>query len=327
MAVNKVVINTPEGERTLIDLMGDTVTEETLLKGTTAHNASGEVITGTMVQPIKYIESLDETNLVNFRDLESGQYVIYGYFSPYANSDIAISADNSLISVIWKSAGSHIICLDPLNAKVVFFEILVDDTQEKGFTYTRTIIPMLDVYGLIEKVGTLDELTTEEKSNLVGAINEVLTKIPSRQGATHGVVTSGSGSVYTATVEGIDQLVAGATFIMIPHTTSTVVTPKLNVNGLGEKNIRRRVSNSTVTTVAASSTNWLYANKPIRMMYDGTYWIADLDRPNANDIYGTLPVANGGVPSCSDATEGQFLRVVNNTPTWCTVENAEVVSF
>ena len=30
------------------------------------------------------------------------------------------------------------------------------------------------------------------------------------------------------------------------------------------------------------------------MTYDGTYWIADLDRPNATDIYGTVPVANGG---------------------------------
>lgn len=105
---------------------------------------------------IQRIESLDQEKLVNFRDLDSGSYMIYGYFSPYPNSDIAISADNSLIHVIWKAAGSHVICLDPLNAKIVFFEMLVDETQEKGYQYTRTIIPLLDLYGLIARVEALE---------------------------------------------------------------------------------------------------------------------------------------------------------------------------
>lgn len=48
MAVNKVVMNTQNGEETLIDLTDDTVTPETLAEGTTAHDKSGEVITGTM---------------------------------------------------------------------------------------------------------------------------------------------------------------------------------------------------------------------------------------------------------------------------------------
>lgn len=137
-------------------------------------------------RPITRIESLDTTKLVNFRDLESGQYLLYGYFSPYENSDISLTADNSLVSVIRKNAGSHLICLDPLNAKVVFFEILVDETAEKGYQYTRTIIPLLDVNALIEKVGNLDELETQDKTSLVAAINEAL-----RSGGSGG--SSGSG--------------------------------------------------------------------------------------------------------------------------------------
>lgn len=42
MAINKVVY----GSQTLIDLTADTVTESTLLKGATAHDASGETIEG-----------------------------------------------------------------------------------------------------------------------------------------------------------------------------------------------------------------------------------------------------------------------------------------
>lgn len=43
--VNKVVL----GSDTVLDLTSDTVTPETLLVGTTAHNAKGEIITGTLV--------------------------------------------------------------------------------------------------------------------------------------------------------------------------------------------------------------------------------------------------------------------------------------
>ena len=43
MAVNKVVY----GDRVIMDLTADTVSPETLLKGQTAHDPSGEIITGT----------------------------------------------------------------------------------------------------------------------------------------------------------------------------------------------------------------------------------------------------------------------------------------
>lgn len=48
MAVNKVVYNTKDGEQVLMDLTGDTVTPETLAVGATAHNASGEMIVGSL---------------------------------------------------------------------------------------------------------------------------------------------------------------------------------------------------------------------------------------------------------------------------------------
>lgn len=44
MAVNKVVY----GGETLVDLTGDTVTPETMVAGTTAHNAAGVAVTGVL---------------------------------------------------------------------------------------------------------------------------------------------------------------------------------------------------------------------------------------------------------------------------------------
>lgn len=49
MAVNKVVLN----DEVKLDLSADTVTPETLAKGVTAHNAAGELITGTMEAGLK----------------------------------------------------------------------------------------------------------------------------------------------------------------------------------------------------------------------------------------------------------------------------------
>ena len=103
-----------------------------------------------------------------------------------------------------------------------------------------------------------------------------------------GITTAGTGSAYTATVEGIDAVETGVTFMMIPHIASTAVNPTLDVNGLGAKSIRRRVSGNTATTVTGSTENWISANKPIMVTYDGDYWVVDFDRPNANDLYGTL---------------------------------------
>lgn len=56
--INKVVKSTGE---TLIDLTGDTVTAETLLKDVTAHDRSGAKITGTAVMPIIISETSDTT--------------------------------------------------------------------------------------------------------------------------------------------------------------------------------------------------------------------------------------------------------------------------
>lgn len=56
MAVNKVSIN----GATVLDLTADTVTPETLSMGVTAHNAAGELITGTHIEPVTYYTGEDE---------------------------------------------------------------------------------------------------------------------------------------------------------------------------------------------------------------------------------------------------------------------------
>ena len=137
------------------------------------------------------------------------------------------------------------------------------------------------------------------------------------------VTTSGSGSVYTATVEGITSLSAGVSFVMIPHVESTTSSPKLNVNSLGEKLIRRRVSNCTGTFYNASAPNdWLAAGKPITVTYDGEYWIADLPVPNANDIMGAVGIGHGGT-GATTATQARINLGIETTDGTVSSGNAD----
>jgi len=118
------------------------------------------------------------------------------------------------------------------------------------------------------------------------------------------IASGGTGSAYTATVPGITSLVAGISFTMIPNVVSTAVSPTLNVNNLGAKPIRQRLSNSTQSTVTGAEANWLAAGKPVNVMYDGAFWVVDFVRPNMASAYGMLPVSK--VSGLDDALSGKL---------------------
>lgn len=110
-----------------------------------------------------------------------------------------------------------------------------------------------------------------------------------------GVTTTGTGAAYLATVKTIDSLAVGVTFIMVPHTISTTTAPTIDVNGLGAKRIRLRLSTSPNTTIALTNEEFLQSGLPVRLTYDGTQWVIDdMTQPNANGLYGAVPIASGG---------------------------------
>lgn len=106
--------------------------------------------------------------------------------------------------------------------------------------------------------------------------------------------TSSDGVAYTATVPGITALTAGLSFIMVPNTISTSVSTTLNVNGLGSKNLRIRSTGYTATSVSPSAANWLGNGKPVRVTYDGMWWIADVVAdPGSDFTYSTTDLTAG----------------------------------
>lgn len=129
-----------------------------------------------------------------------------------------------------------------------------------------------------------------------------------------GITTAGDGSAYTATVPGITSLVAGVSFIMIPHTISTSTSPTLNVNSLGAKTIRRRLGNIATELQTGHNASWLASGIPFRVVYDGDCWVVEgHSKPAAVDLYGTVAVDKGGTGASDAATARNNLGAVSKS--------------
>lgn len=118
-----------------------------------------------------------------------------------------------------------------------------------------------------------------------------------------GITTAGTGSAYTASVPGITALTSGVSFVMVPHVVSASTAPTLNVNNLGAKTIKRRLSSLSTSVQTGYIATWLTKGIPFRVVYDGTQWIVEgLTRPASADLYGTLSIDKGGTGATDAAT-------------------------
>lgn len=149
---------------------------------------------------ITYLESLDITNLVNLRDLESGTYVLYGRFRPHAGASATMSfSSRLLVNVIKQTSKSSVQVFYPVNNCVQF--LTITDSE-----YERTNVYLNDLLADVATIGDANNLNTTS-TNLVDAINELLTTIGGLQ--PKAVMKSidlpasgwtGSGTVYSQTV-------------------------------------------------------------------------------------------------------------------------------
>ena len=133
--------------------------------------------------------------------------------------------------------------------------------------------------------------------------------------AMQGIETTGNGAAYEAKVDGVKELTYGTSFVMLPHTVSTSTTPTLNVNGLGAKIIRRRISGNSALTTESDSEGWLQTYRPVFVTYNGNYWVFD-PKPNANDLYGYVPVENGGTGANTPKKAMKNLGGLTKTLLW-----------
>ena len=93
------------------------------------------VVDGT----IPRIESLDDEHLVVLRDLDSGTYVLYGRFVPYAGADATMTFGSSLlVNVLKRTSETHVQVFYPRDNCVQHLKITDTD-------YTRTDVYLNDL--------------------------------------------------------------------------------------------------------------------------------------------------------------------------------------
>lgn len=103
--------------------------------------------------PIKYVESVSSNSedILSLRDLESGCYVLYGTFTPYAGSNRYVKFTSDLVVNVIKGTlsgvgTSHLQVFYPVNNVVQFLDI----TDE---SYTKTDVKLNE---LLTRVSTLE---------------------------------------------------------------------------------------------------------------------------------------------------------------------------
>ena len=265
--------------------------------------------------PIKYVESLDTDNMLNLRDLESGTYILYGKFHPYSGSTSTCTFSTGMtVSVIKATSTSYIQIFYAKNNTIQYLEI----TDE---TYARTDAKLINMESTANKVTDIDETADDTHYPSARAVRNAF--------CNNLVVdaTSTDGITYTE-VDGITELYEGLQITIRPDISNTSNAMTLNVNGLGDKPIRRPLSFSTYVANSADS-GFLHKDAPCRLMYHANYpnrvngvsgtgiWLmADKVEVSAQDLYGRVPVASGGVPSSAAADNGKICSVVEGVAAW-----------
>lgn len=126
---------------------------------------------------ITYVESTDTSNLVSIRDMESGTYVFYGKFKPYAAATSTLTFSSKLlVNIVKRTADTQVMVFYPVNNCVQYLKV-TDDTYERKNLYLNDLMDAVDT--LETSVGDLTALTTTDQTSLVAAINEAVAKIDS----------------------------------------------------------------------------------------------------------------------------------------------------
>ena len=174
----------------------------------------------------------------------------------------------------------------PTTEPTLYFDTNTNDTEDGAFDYN------IGAYMSYCNGGMSTVLYPRTRKDLVFGMDEIDNFVTANKGI---VAHSDNGITYTATVPGITELTVGASFVMIPDAESSFVKPALNVNNLGEKGIRPRTTGRTGDFYReAVRSDWLTYNSPVRVTYNGNYWIADSIVVGAVDLAGYTEIVNGG---------------------------------
>lgn len=98
----------------------------------------------TPAQTIQKIESTDQSNMVSIRSIDSGTYILYGYFKPYVGADSTMTfSANLLVNILKGDTESHVQVFYPYNNCVQYLKI-TDSSYERKDIYLNNLASKSD---------------------------------------------------------------------------------------------------------------------------------------------------------------------------------------
>ena len=97
-----------------------------------------------LTQTVQKIESTDQSNMVSIRSIDSGTYILYGYFKPYAGADSTMTfSSNLLVNILKGDTESHVQVFYPYNNCVQYLKI-TDSSYERKDMYLNSLMSKSD---------------------------------------------------------------------------------------------------------------------------------------------------------------------------------------
>ena len=132
----------------------------------------------TVDTKIKYVESLDKSNKLDLFSMESGTYVLYGYFTPYPNGTTTLTF--SKLQLVSISKGSLSTCVQvfyPPNNAIQYLNIWADETLETGYDYERKDAKLYYMEDTRNMTNTVDENSDDTHYPSAKAVYDVVTSV------------------------------------------------------------------------------------------------------------------------------------------------------
>lgn len=281
---------------------------QTVIENATAWSAKQDSITGKQGQIVGFNndgtpEAQDASGVSSFNGRSGEVAPQNGDYT--ADMVGALSADTKIPTKVSELENDNKFVTEAeVDEKLDTFDSLLDGgTVGQVLTKTEDGAEWADAPDVSEQIAAHNANSNahEDKASredLQDTVEDLSGKITEAQTLDLPVTASSpNGTIYVATVSGISTLTAGQSFIMVPNITSASTTPTLNVNGKGSKTLKMRGGDYTSATITPSNTTWLAANQPVRVTYDGTFWVCDLYPAAESDItYGTADLTAGSSP-------------------------------
>lgn len=148
-------------------------------------------------KPITRVVSGDKTNKYPLRDLETGQYILTGYFTPYSGIDVSMVAMDVFTIVTRTDSTSYIQMIFPFNNQIQYIKT-TDTSYEMNFLSLNSLQKKMNVVENTYSTAVTIQLNDRNSFQYTKDLKKITVKLPANIEAGYNAqIVFNSGSTAT----------------------------------------------------------------------------------------------------------------------------------